>query len=418
MKKKNVSLFLAIFMVFSLFSTSVFAKEEAPRIYGKSAITLDIETGEIIYAKAIDNKVFPASTTKLLTALLLAENKHKEDLLKYSADAKNQPPYSLNKSLHSIDIGETMTAEDVMDGLLLYSGNDVAYMIADNVAGNATKFSDMMNKKIKDLHLKDSHFITPNGLHNANHYSTAYDLSVIGRAAAKNKWVSESMNKKNSTIKTSKGTIFLIENRNKLLGQDGCIGGKTGYTSNAGKCLVALFERNGRKMIGVVMNSIYDAKDTYVFNDMKKIIDWSYNTKPIVLYPKDKVIKTEKVSYKPLKFFGPTKTLEVPLVLKEDITIYDNDVNKNEVKTSVKIDSNNLRKLSTDSSIGTFSVKQRESVKNYSLYTNISKVTVFAQNIILYLGCLVAVVIVIFLIIFIIKFITSRTSNRGGSKYI
>ena len=89
---------------------------------------------------------------------------------------------------------------------------------------------------------------------------------------------------------------MLVENRNKLLGLDGCLGGKTGYTSDAGKCLVAVYERDGKKILGVVLKSVYDAEDTYVFNDMKEIIDYSYAVKKTTLHAANSVIKTEKIT--------------------------------------------------------------------------------------------------------------------------
>ncbi|WP_206427360.1 D-alanyl-D-alanine carboxypeptidase family protein [Clostridium rectalis] len=418
MKKKSISLILSLFMSFSLCSTVLASNSKQPSIYGKSAVTMDMETGELIYTKAIDQKSYPASTTKLLTALILAENKGKDDDLKYTKDAKNQPEYSLNKNLHPIQIGETMTGEDVMDGLLLYSGNDIAYVIADNIAGNATNFAKIMNDKLSKLGLKNSNFVTPNGLHNPNHYTTAYDLTVIGRAAFQNPWVKESMEKQTSTIKTSNGTTMIIENRNQLLGKDGCIGGKTGYTASAGRCLVAMFERNGRKMIGVVMNSVYDRDDSFVFNDMKKIIDWSYDAEKKLLYKKDSVIKTERLSYKPLVFFGPEKTIEVPLVVKEDVTYYDNDVNKSNTKKDFKLDKLNIWKLNNDKSIGTLTLKEKEAKKEFKIYTTVSKGTILKSNLLLYIGSLVILIVIISAIIIIIKAIISRKNRNKRSKYI
>ena len=165
MKQKKLSLLLTFIFIFSL-TFNVFAAENTsksePQIYGKAAITIDMETGEIIYAKDIDKQMYPASTTKLITALLLAENKNKSDKLTYTQGAKAQPADSLNINLHPIDVGETMSAADAMDGLLLYSGNDVAYMIADNIGKDEKDFANKMNEEINKLGLKNTHFITPN----------------------------------------------------------------------------------------------------------------------------------------------------------------------------------------------------------------------------------------------------------------
>ncbi|WP_423738858.1 D-alanyl-D-alanine carboxypeptidase family protein [Clostridium cochlearium] len=419
MKKKIISSLLTTFMIFSLTSGVYAANENTqPNIYGKSAITLDMDTGEIIYAKSPYDKMYPASTTKLITSLLLAENKSKDDDLTYTKDAKAQPEYSLNKNLHPIDIGETMKASDAMDGLLLYSGNDVAYLIGDNVGGNREGFAKLMNDKAKSLNLKNSHFVNPNGLHDKNHYTTAYDLSILGRAAYKNPWVSETMAKKTSSISTSKGTTFLIENRNKLVGTKGCVGGKTGYTSAAGRCLVAIFDRDGRKILGVVLNSVYDAKDSFVFNDMEKIIDWSYKAEKTILHNKDSVIDTKTVSYRPLLFMGPVKTIDVPLTVKEDITYYNNVINKSELKESISLNSENPWKLTKSDSVGKLTVKEREAKKEYKLYSNLSKGTIFKENILLYLATFIIIIVLLVAIISIIRFINKRKRRNRRNRYI
>ncbi|MCJ7688636.1 MAG: D-alanyl-D-alanine carboxypeptidase, partial [Clostridiaceae bacterium] len=299
MKRRSKLILFALAFTL-IFSTTVFAAEKPLDLIGKAAISVDLETNEIIYTKNIDNKMYPASITKLITALLLAENKKITDNLTYTQSAKNQPPFSYNLNVHPVAIGETMSADNVMDALLLYSGNDIAYMIADNVGGDATKFAKMMNAKAASLGMKGSHFITPNGLDDASdqHFTTAYDLTLLGKAAYKNDWVRKSMGKKESTVKSSNGVNAIVTNRNKLLGIDGNVGGKTGYTQKAGRCLVSIYERDGRKIIGVVMNSEYDAKDTKVFEDMTKLIDYSYAAKKEVLNKKDTELKTISVPYK------------------------------------------------------------------------------------------------------------------------
>lgn len=260
MKNKRFFILIVLFLVSSM-SLNVFAAASGvtttestttnePTIYGKAAITVDVATGEVIYAKNVDKQMYPASTTKLITALLLAENRAKTDRIKYTQSAKVQPADSLNVNLHPIGLNETMSSADVMDGLLMFSANDAAYMIADNISGNSSNFMKRMNNKAAQLKMTKTHFVTPNGLHDPDHYTTPYDMSILARAAFLNPWVKESMNKKQNTISTSKGTTFKIKNTNKLLGLNGCIGGKTGYTSKAGRCLVTFYERNGREIMG------------------------------------------------------------------------------------------------------------------------------------------------------------------------
>lgn len=414
MKRTAISFLLASLLIVVNVGQVKAADSGMPKIQGKAGITMDIETGEIIYNNNIDEKEYPASTTKLMTALLFAENKNKSDEIKYTDSAKKQPEYSLDKNLHKMDIGESMSASDTMDALLLFSANDVAYMIGDNVSGNTQKFVDLMNDRAKKLGLKNTNFVSPNGLHDPNHYTTSYDLSVIAREAFKNDWVRETMAKKNSKITTSKGAILLLENRNKLVGVDGCVGGKTGYTEPAGRALVAFYERNGRKLVGVVMKSVYDSQDSAVFDDMKKIIDWSYNEKQVQLHKNGDTVKTETLTYKPFRFFGPEKKIEVPFVIHEDINYYNNDINKKELKEEYSIDKVNVWNLSSDKSAGTMNIKEREANRSFKLYSTVSTKDIVKQNLALYIGLGLAVIIVILGVLGLILKIknTRRRSSR------
>jgi len=413
LKIRNRLLLFAL--VFTLvFSTTVFAAVKPLELIGKAAISVDIDTNEIIYTKNIDDKMYPASITKLITALLLAENKKSTENLTYTKTAKAQPAFSYNLNIHPVAIGDTMSADNVMDGLLLYSGNDIAYMIADNIGGNEVGFAKMMNDKAEKLGMKGSHFITPNGLDDKNdqHYTTPYDLTILGRAAFKNVRVKESMAKKTSKIKSTNGPEAVVTNRNKLLGIDGNIGGKTGYTLKAGRCLVSIYERNGRRIIGVVMNSENDAKDTKVFEDMQKLIDFSYAAKKDVLSKKDTTIKTISVPYKVIPFIGPQRTINIPLESKEDVTYYNNDVKP---QTTIVATGINPWKLNKDTSIGTLEFKQRDAQKSYKLYPMISSSALITANIVIYGIVGVLLVIALALIVLLISSIRRR-KNRGGRR--
>lgn len=440
MKRKFSTLLLTIFFVISFSITAFAANADLPTIKGKSAIVMDAKTGEIIYAKDIDaSPMYPASTTKLLTALLLAENKKPTDLLTYTQNSANQPEYTLRTLVgkNNLRVGDTMTAEDAMKALLLFSANDIAYMIADNLAESPADFANMMNDKIKSLGLKHTHFVTPNGLDNGidDHYTSAYDLAIITREAYKNSWVSKVMGTKKDKVEISNGAIAYIENRNKLLGQKidtafadkvgidleqvpasnaVSIGGKTGYTAKSGRTLTNVFEKDGRVLIGVVMKSVYDANDTYVFNDMAKIINWAYAAKKTPLYKANTELKTISIKYKPLKFLGPEKEIKVPVILKEDATYYENEANKSEIKTDFQISKDiKVSKLSTDKSIGKLVLKERNFTTTYDLYPTISSKAVIKNNILLYIGAGVGVVAVILLILIFIRLISTSRRRRN-----
>ncbi|MGV8980744.1 D-alanyl-D-alanine carboxypeptidase family protein [Clostridium sp.] len=424
MKQKKKFILIVLFLVFSM-SSNVFAEEidgasNLPIIYGKAAITVDVATGEIIYTKNVDKQMYPASTTKLMTALLLAENKKETDSLEYTESAKSQPASSLNVNVNPIRIGENMTSADVMDGLLMYSANDLAYMISDNISGNSTNFMKMMNDKAAQLNMTGTHFVTPNGLHRDDHYSTAYDMSILSRAAFSNSWVKESMSKKQNTISTSEGTTFKLVNTNKLLGEDGCIAGKTGYTSQAERCLVTFYERNGRKIMGVVLGSVMNVGDTYVFDDMKEIIDYSYDLKPTVLHAKNDIIKTETLKYKPLGFFGPEKTVSIPLIAQEDVSYYNNEANKNDLKEKVNTISIEPSSLKENQSIGALTLTEKGKVKTYKLYSTVSKATLVKNDMTIYI--MAALIFILFLIgmAIIIRMINlnkRKRRKRSRSKY-
>jgi D-alanyl-D-alanine carboxypeptidase len=425
LKKRLFNFLLPLVFVTTIFSGLVpseyvqAAPNDQPKIVGKTAITMDVQTGEIIYAQGIDEKMYPASVTKIMTGLLFAENKQKSDLIPYTESAKAQPAYALSTDLlkNKIKVGDTMTAEDVMEALLLFSANDSAYMVADSVAGNSTNFIKMMNDRAAKLGLKNTNFVTANGIDDKidNHLTTAYDLTVIGREAYKNPWIKETIATKKSKLETSTGVIAYVENRNKLLGQNGAVGGKTGYTSKAGRCLLAFYERDGRTIVGVVMKSEYDAQDSQVFKDMETIINWSYDAKRVKVYDKGATVKTETLTYKPLRFFGPEKTIEVPLMINDEVSYYENSVNKAELKTEISTSNLDPWNLTAETKVGKLTAQQREVNTSYDLYTTVTSKDLMAANKSLYFaagaGAFVAIVAILFIL-----FLISRGLRKGNKK--
>lgn len=420
MKKNFILKTLILTLSISLFSplASINAKAATtaqPDINAQAAITMDLETGEIIYCKDADSKRYPASTTKLLTGLLLAENKQKSDEIAFTESAKIQPEYSLNINFmhNSMKVGDTMSADDVMKGLLLFSGNDTAYMIADNVTGNSQKFADMMNAKAKEIGANNSHFVTANGLHDENHYTTAYDLSLITKAAFQNDWERETMELADASIQIN-GAKVLLENRNLGLGKNGNIAGKTGLTNAAGGCLAAVYEVNGRKLIGVVLKSRQvDNADMTKFNDMDSIMNYSYNTSKTVYKSSGEEVGTTDVQYKSFGFFGPTKTITVPLKLTQDVTYYANAINDAESQiTYDKTDSSAWKLLFNKDVTLTYSTRNHnESVAGS---VDISFGNILKDNIIIYIATLASIIIIITLII-LIKNMASNSRRRKSS---
>lgn len=399
LKRKIIYIMLTIAMSLSITSTA-FADEKgsAPDITAKAAVAIDASTGEIIYSKNLDAREYPASTTKLLTALILTETKKPSDILTYTTSAKNQPSASLNVDKKSINVGEKITAKNALSGMLIYSANDIAYMIADNIVGKPndnikdtnTDFSLLMNKEVTKLGLKNTHFVTPNGLHDPDHYSTAYDMSIIGKNAFENKTILDTVEQKNYVFQTEDGLKIPIVSSNKLilnnisLYDSTCIGGKTGFTNQAGRCLVAIFNRDGRKIIGVVMNSKNEPSDTQASKDMEALINYSYSIKDTTLYSANDTLSTKSLTYKPFIFLGPTKTIEIPLKVSKNVQYYADDVNNKEKTISTTLNTTNPWKIKSNTSIGTLTLKERGVTKKYDIYTTVTTSDLISQNKLLY----------------------------------
>lgn len=190
-------------------------------------------------------------------------------------------------------------------------------IIADNVAGDSKAFADLMNKKAKDLGANSSNFVTPNGLHDDNHYTTAYDLSLIAKAAFANDWERETMQLDKAPI-TLNNSRIILENRNLGLGKNGNITGKTGITNQVGGCLAAVYERDGRQLIGVILKDKQrDNADLTKFNDMDTIMNYSYAASKSKYKSTSDNVGTAEANNKAFGGFGPTKTISVPVKLSQ-----------------------------------------------------------------------------------------------------
>lgn len=413
MKKRILSLWVLFTLVLTLSFSSIALASSEPKIIGTSAVIMDLNTKEIIYAKNMDELKQPASITKLMTALLLAENKTKTDLLTYSKDAASQDPYSYGLNVHPVSIGDTFTGADAMDILLLFSGNDIAYMVAENVGGTAENFITMMNEKAKSLGMNNTNFVTPNGLddNTEDHFTTAYDLALLISAAYENEWVRETLAKKEAVVNSTNGPDAVIENRNKLVGINGNVGGKTGYTDKSGRCLASVYYRNGRALATVVLNSEYDyPNDTKVFEDTEVLADFGYNAQKSTYLAKNTSIDEVTVEYNILPFIGPKKTVKIPVTIHEDINLYESGLTPEFNYTVGEI---NTWTLNTDKPIGKATIKIKDYTLEYDLYSTVSNMDIIKSNSIYYI---MAILILIAIICGIMIIISKINKNRRRKK--
>lgn len=387
-----------------------------PEIVGKSAITMDLATGEIIYAKDIDKISYPASITKLMTALIFAENATKDDIIPFTESAKKQPEYSLSANYGPITVGDTLSGKDVMNALLLFSANDAAYMIGDYISGSTDKFIDLMNERAKKLGLKNTNFKNPNGLHDDDHYTTAYDLALMAKAMLDNPWIKETMATEKAQIQfINSNKRINIENRNKLLGKNDNIGGKTGYTIPAGRCLLSFYERDGRTIVGIVLNSEYGATDTQVFEDMDKIIDYSFASQKVDYKKSSEIITEVEASYRTFGFFGKKQTVKIPIKLNENITRYDNGIDPKDISLTVDTKDLNAWNIAGHNKLEV-TFNDKSAVSKFTGSATISNLTLLKTNLVYYIVRIGGTIAILALIIFTIRTINFR-KRRHRSFY-
>ena len=238
-----------------------------PDINSRAAIVYDRASKEIIYGKEEKTKKKMASTTKIMTATVVLENSKLTDTLQVSKKSAG-----IGGSRLGLKTGDKISVGDLLYGLMLCSGNDAAVALAEHVGGSIEGFSQLMNKKAQELGMTNTHFVTPHGLDNDDHYTTAYELACLTDYALKNKTFTNIVGTKNYTV-TINGRVKNISNTNELLGSlDGVYGVKTGFTNGANRCLVTSTKRGNLDIITIVLGA-----DTKKFRtqDSIKLINYA-----------------------------------------------------------------------------------------------------------------------------------------------
>ena len=255
---------------------------EGPRVGAAGAVIMDADSGEILYGKNIYKHLYPASITKLMTALLAYENLDLADHITFSENAV----YGIESGSSNIgmDVGQSITVEEALYGLLIASANEVAIALGEKVSGSEKDFADLMNERARQLGCENTNFVTLNGLHDRNHYTCAYDMALIARQIYQHTDLIRYMSDYNyHFVKSEKQPDdFWISNTNDFLtGEmeyDGIVGGKTGYTDQARETLVTFAEREDVHLICVIIKEeppyeYYDTIDllNYAFDNFTKV---------------------------------------------------------------------------------------------------------------------------------------------------
>ena len=261
--KKNILL-----LVLFLSLISFIPKTKASTDTAYSYVLMDLDSGRVLKSKNKDTPLLIASITKIMTAIIAIENKDINDIVTVDESVKK----SYGSGIY-ISIGEEITLKDLLYGLMLRSGNDAAIMISTYISGSEESFVKLMNQKAKEIGMKNTHFVTPSGLDDDEHYSTAYDMALLGRYAVNNPVIRSVCSKSKATLSYGnppyRRTLY---NHNRLLNSyKYALGIKTGFTKKSGRCLVSYAERNGVGLVAVTLNAPGD------WSDHRQMLDYGFS---------------------------------------------------------------------------------------------------------------------------------------------
>lgn len=261
-------LIITIILILLMVPLTSFADSNQITTFSPSCILIDADSGKIIYEKNIYKKMYPASTTKVMTAILILENCNLSDVATVSSNAVSDESVPDGYVRANLKAGETFTIEQLLNVLLIPSANDAAIVLAEHLSGSINKFSELMNQKASQIGCKNTHFVNPNGIHNANHYSTVYDMSLIAKYAMKNQTFRDFVcrtscslpstdiyTKDDRTFKTTNELLKEGKTDNSNCFYEYANGIKTGYTKEANYCLAASAKKDNDEFIAITFGN-------------------------------------------------------------------------------------------------------------------------------------------------------------------
>ena len=373
----------AIILCFSIMFIpicKVHASVDNISLFSDKAISVVADTGEVIYSKNGEKMDFPASTTKIMTAILLMEHLKKNDYITFSDQSLKQVK---SNSQIIFSKGEKLDRNTALETMMILSANDLAYAIGERVAGNIPAFVQMMNQKAKEIGATHTNFVTPNGLHNNNHYTTPHDLALIAREAMKYPEIMSAMGMKSAIISTSIQKNKYIFNRGNMFTNPNFYAGKTGFTNEARNTLVEIDKKNGETIINVLLHS---SKPQYL-KDIKLLDDYAFShLRQAKLINKNDWQQTLKI-----------EDLKVKAILKDDVNVLTAAPKNEDLTIKIipkKINMNQLNKIGIkkDEIVGTLEVwngntkiKQVNlfSKNNYEVKNKVEKTSIFFSSLIL-----------------------------------
>lgn len=340
-------------------------------LISKSAVVIDAETGRILFGKNCEQKMAMASTTKIMTCIVTLENCKMNQIVEVSSKAASMPKVHMN-----IKKGEKYYMKDLLYAMMLESYNDVAVAVAEGVAGSVEEFAKLMNQKARKLGAFNTNFVTPNGLDATNHYSTAYDMALIGAYAVKNKEFIEITNTKSySLTDVDKKRNISVVNRDAFLSMDNsAIGIKTGFTGDAGYCFVGAVKNKGRVFVSCVLACGWPPNKSYKWKDTMCLMNYgkeNYQYKNLLEKDKTICVKTNQGTKESIKATvkGSSKYLINP---NDNFNFKTNIQYKYPIKENQKIGTVDV--YINDKKIQTRSIIAKESVEEFNFKYCFNKV--------------------------------------------
>lgn len=366
MKKFKRLLCALLFLITIIYSSTCFAVLDEPTTYSPTCLIMEMETGKVVYSKNGYEKAYPASTTKLMTAILAVENCKLDDVATASYEAIFTVPWDYTNA--NIQVGEQLTIEQLLKVLLIPSANDAANVIAEHIAGSVSSFATMMNSKADEIGCKNTHFMNANGLHNDNHYSTAYDLALIGRYAMQYETIRNIVSMTSYTLPATNKFATndrYFANTNDLIHKSDevrldnyyyeyCNGIKTGYTAKAGSCIVASSTKDDKEFIVVVLGGGQTDNGLSERNlDCKTLFDYAFDNFYVKnLHEKDSVLKTVRVKN------ASILNNKLDVLIKDDVSVVvSKDVDLATLTPTVDIDESLKAPVTKGAKIGTITYK-------------------------------------------------------------
>lgn len=417
MKFKKVINSIIVFFILNLtiFCNYTFATNL--EISSESVILLEKNSGKILYSKNANEKRYPASTTKILTAILAIENLSLDQKIIASHDAIMSIPSGY--SIAAIQIGEALTVQELLEVFLVHSANEAGFVLAEGVSGSIPAFAQLMNKKAEEIGCQNTHFTNPSGLHDENHYTTAHDLALIAKYCMGNETFRSIVSMTSCTIApTDKYEERYFKTTNDMLNpksqyyNPNIIGIKTGYTKQAQNCLIAGFKKDNIELISVVLgspSSVNEKGRSGKYSDTQTLFDYgikNFGYKTII--NSGDIISQIEIP----NATEETKSLE--LIVGDTINIFMKNSDINNMEHEIKLNENITAPISANTVLGTITYEiDGNTYTSNLLAKNDVFINEFFKNL-LYILFIIIILIIVFILFHSKK--KKKRKKKNGKK--